>query len=267
MRLFDTHCHVDALGPDDDAILVQLHEARDAGVRAILLPAVAPDQWERCAQLAAAHPDLIHLALGIHPQCVRELDDQALHDALDRLPDLLLAHGAVAVGEVGLDLRWDTDALARQRQRVALTRQLTIAHDLGLPPLLHCLDAHAMLLQLWREHPICGHVMGVMHSYSGSAELVRDYARQGMWFSFAGGITWHHAKRAPRAALAVPLDRLLIETDAPYQPPHPLDGGPNRPARQLQIAQRLAQLRQLPLHELAELTWRNAHLALGLPLT
>jgi TatD DNase family protein len=260
--LFDTHCHLDAPGNDRDPAAL-IDEARAVGVGAILLPAVEPANWQACIDIAQQHPGFVHLALGIHPQAVRDLDDATLHDALDRLPELLRAHGAVAVGEVGLDHRWDRDPAARARQLTAFTRQLDIARELSLPPLMHCLDAYDPLLQAWKKHPIRrAGVEGIMHSYSGSADMVPIYIREGMWISFSGGVTWTHAKRTPAACRATPDDRLLIETDAPYQPPHPLDDRPCRPASIARTAAHIAQLRDTTPDELAALTWRNACRAL-----
>lgn len=262
MRLFDTHCHLDAQGNmDGPAALIEA--ALKVGVEHIVLPAVEPDNWSSCIEIARAHPKRVSLALGIHPQAVRDLSDAAIDEALAALPALLKQHGAVAVGETGLDFRWDKDEPTRQRQRRALQAQLEIAKQLGLPPILHCLDAYDPLMQQWRALKPDG-LMGVMHSYSGSAELVTQLERLGMWISYSGSVTWSNAKRVPRAAQATSAARLLIETDAPYQPPHPLDEHPNRPARLPEVAQRLAQLRETTPEEIAALSWDNATRAFGL---
>jgi TatD DNase family protein len=262
--LFDTHCHLDASGNDlGPADLIA--EAAAAGVGAFLLPAVEPANWDACIAIAASDPR-VHLALGIHPQAVRELTDDAIDDALDRLPALLTAHGAVAVGEIGLDHRWDKDEAARARQRRVFERQLDIAHALGLPPLMHCLDAYDPLLKSWRGHAARrAGLQGVMHSYSGSAELVPVYVREGLYLSFSGSVTWTNARRVPAACQATPATHLLIETDAPYQPPHPLDARPCRPASIVRVVEVVAALRGATIADTAQLTWDNAHRAFGLP--
>lgn len=263
MRLFDTHCHLDAEGNHKSADEI-IAQAKAVGVERIVLPAVEPENWAICAQIASAHEG-VYLALGIHPQAVRDLNDDELDAALDRLPALLKQQRAVAVGEAGLDFRWDKDAHQRARQLRVCARQLEIGRELGLPVILHCLDAQAALLEQWRAAKM-GHVMGIMHSYSGSAEMVRDYERVGMWISYSGAVTWRNAKRTPNAAKVTSDDRLLIETDAPYQPPHPLPEPhePNHPARLPEIAQVVAQLRDQPLQELAQRCWDNACVAFGL---
>lgn len=263
MRLFDTHCHLDAEGNAQSADEI-IARAKAVGVERIVLPAVEPANWERCAQIAQAHEG-VYLALGIHPQAVNALTDEEIDQALEQLPALLKLHGAVAVGEAGLDFRWDKDEHQRQRQLRVCHKQLEIGHQLGLPVILHCLDAQAVLLEQWRAAKM-GDVMGIMHSYSGSAEMVRDYERAGMWISYSGSVTWSNAKRTPNAAKATSDERLLIETDAPYQPPHPLAEPyePNHPARLTEIAQVVAKLRAQPLQEVAQRCWENACTAFGI---
>ncbi len=255
--LFDTHCHLDApehhLAPD-----ALLAAADAAGVSRVLLVAVEPGHWSRCASIAAAHPQQVRLALGIHPQVIRDLSDDALQDALDALPHLLRAHGACAVGEIGLDFLQDRDPTLRARQERALLAQLDIAAALDLPVSLHCLKAHDALLRLWRRHPLKQRAPGLLHAFSGSADLVPVYAAENLAFGFGGATTWTNARRAPEACRAVPAHLLVLETDAPYMPPHPLPDGPSRPDLLPRIAAHIAALRGLSPEALAALTTANA---------
>lgn len=257
MRLYDTHCHLDARF--DQPVERLVDHARRAGVHAILLPAVSPATWDRSIEVAAAHPE-VRLAVGIHPQAIGELSDDALDDALARLPEVLRRTGAVAVGEIGLDHLHDRDPTQRDRQRRAFVAQLDVASELGLPPLIHCLKAHGPLVELWASHRC---EIGVLHSYSGSAELVRRYVDAGLYVSFSGAVTFPRARRVPEACRVVPDERLLIETDAPYQPPHPLDDRPNRPERLVEVAEAVAQLRDVTAAHVAEVTWANASALFG----
>lgn len=262
MELFDTHCHLDAdyAGESVDALL---ERAAEAGVTGIVLPAVSPDNWDRTLEIAESHP-MVYAALGVHPQCVRELSDEALAAAIAALPQRLQHPKIVAVGELGLDHRWDTDDVARARQLRAFERQLDIATDLKLPPIIHCLDAHGVFEATWRSHRCRTRIHGIMHSYSGSAELVRTYTSLNLFISYSGAVTWTGAKRVPRACAATPDAWLLIETDAPYQPPHPLENAPNRPDRVKRVAQVVAQLRGDDAEHIAALTTANARRAFGL---
>ncbi|MEO1271091.1 MAG: TatD family hydrolase, partial [Myxococcota bacterium] len=141
MRLFDTHCHMDVVAHRTGQGDAMWNEARNVGLEAMILPAVHPETWPRCCQLAQ-QTDGLGLALGIHPQAVRELSDHALDEALNALPGLITEHGAVAVGEIGLDHRWDRDDALRERQLRVFLAQLSIARQLDRPVLVHCLNAH-----------------------------------------------------------------------------------------------------------------------------
>lgn len=253
MSWFDTHCHLDALND----LHQELNDARDADITRFLLPAVIPSNWDTCIRIAQKTPN-VYLALGIHPQAVRELSDSEIEDALARLPDLLQRHDAKAVGEIGIDHRWDKDPDQRRRQKDTFVTQLDIAADLGLPPIIHCLDAQGELLKIWQNHRCHQATPGILHSYSGSADMVPLYIKLNCYISFSGAVTWSYAKRVPAACVATPDDRLLVETDAPYQPPHPLEDGPNRLARLAHIGEVVASLRGRPTQEIQSLTTSNA---------
>jgi TatD DNase family protein len=257
--MIDTHCHLDspAFDADRDAVLAR---ARAAGVAAIVVPAVGPATWEPLLAYAAAHPG-VHAALGIHPQLLPELDPREDDRHLARLDALLAGGGAVAVGECGLDGPAAAGA-PLARQRAVLAAHLDLARRHGLPVLVHCLRAHGPLLELLAARP--GPVAGVLHSYSGSAEQVRDYARHGLAFSFAGPVTYENARRPLAAVRAVPRDRLLIETDAPDQVPRPYRGR-GEPAHLPPVASAVARALALDLAEVDALTAANARALLRLP--
>lgn len=249
--MYDTHVHLDHA---DAPVAELLDAARAVGVEAWLLPGVSPQTWARTASVASAHPG-VRLALGVHPQTVRELSDPELDEALAALPRWLRAHGAVAVGEIGLDHLHDRDPAQRERQRRVWEAQLDVAAAMGLPVLLHCVRAHGAMLAGLRSR---GEVRGVLHAYSGSAELVRDWVELGLHVSFAGAITQPGARRAPEACRAVPPERLLVETDAPYQAPWPHEGGPNRPERLVDVVRAVAEVRGEASEVVAHRTRENA---------
>lgn len=185
-------------------------QARAAGVRGAIAVGVEPRSWPRTIEVSRLPG--VGLALGIHPQVVPHLDDVAIDRALDDLPNLLSKHGAVAIGECGLD----GPAGDLDRQERVLRAHLAIARDLELPISLHVMKVHGRVLELLRAFGPVEH--GALHSYSGSAELVRDYLKLGWSFSFAGAITRSNARRPLDAVRAVPIEHLLAETDAPFQP-------------------------------------------------
>jgi TatD DNase family protein len=258
--VIDTHCHLD--GPAFDADREEaLDRARGVGVSDVVVPAVVPSGWERLLAFAAAHPG-VHAALGIHPQALPGLDAADDDRHLADLEAALGRGGAVAVGECGLDGPTSEEGASLDRQRAVLRGHLAIARRLGLPVLLHSLRTHdAMREELERDGLPAG---GILHSFSGSAGQVPAFAALGLHFAFAGPVTYASARKPLDAARAVPLDRLLLETDAPDQTPHPHRGSRNEPARLPLVRDAVARAIGLPADEVDELTTRNARRLLRL---
>jgi TatD DNase family protein len=258
--VIDTHCHLDgsAFEADRDAVM---ERARAAGVTDVVVPAVEPGGWARLLALCAGSQGL-HAALGIHPQALPGIapadDDRHLSD----LETLLNRGVAVAVGECGLDGPTAASGAPLDRQRAVLRGHLAIARRLGLPVLLHSLRAHdALREELERDGVPWG---GVLHSFSGSAEQVPPFAALGLHFSFAGPVTYEAARKPLAAARAVPPDRLLVETDAPDQTPHPHRGSRNEPSYLPLVLEALAGAVGSSPADLEELTTRNARRLLRL---
>ncbi len=223
--MIDTHCHLDAAPFDADREAV-LRRARAAGVTGVVVPAVEPGGWADLLALVAGRLDL-HAGLGIHPQALPGIDPGADDRHLADLEAMLSRGEAIAVGECGLDGGAVAAGASMDRQRAVLRGHLAIARRLGLPVLLHGLRAHdALREELERDGVPAG---GVLHSFSGSAELVPPFAGLGLHFSFAGPVTYPEARKPLAAVRAVPPGRLLVETDAPDQAPHPHRGGRNEP--------------------------------------
>jgi TatD DNase family protein len=253
--VIDTHVHLDepALA---DGLAARWECARAAGVTGALAVGVSPATWSRTVSVARALPG-VGVALGIHPQLVAEHDDATLDEALRVLPERLREAGAAAVGEIG----FDGDFPDRERQIRVLRAQLDVARQLRLPISLHVFGAgaYATALAVLREGGTLP-AGGALHGCSCSAELVRDFLRLGLDISFAGAVTRSNARRPLVAARAVPLERLLVETDAPWQPAGP-DARHRRigePADLPQIVAALARARGEPFEQVAEATTRNA---------
>ena len=253
-KVIDTHCHLDSARFDPDRGEV-LDRAFAAGVCGLVVPAVGPGSWERLLEWPVRQAR-IQVGLGLHPQLLPELPEVEDDRNLAALEALLARGGAAAVGECGLDGP-SAAAAPMARQLRVLERHLELARRHRLPVLLHCLRAHQELIALLRKVPFPeGGV--VLHSYSGSADQVRTYAGLGCHFSFAGPVTFEGARRSLEAARVVPADRLLLETDAPDQAPHPHRGGRSEPSYLPLICAALARVRGEPEGELAEATTRNA---------
>lgn len=259
--MIDTHCHLDgpAFDPDRDAVLAR---ARAAGVTDVVVPAVDPDGWESLLALCSGHPG-VHAALGIHPQALPGIDPAHDERHLADLERILGRGAAVAVGECGLDGPTAGAGVPLDRQRSVLRGHLSIARKLGLPVLLHSLRAHdAMREELERDGIPSG---GVLHSFSGSAEQVPPFAALGLHFSFAGPVTYQAARKPGAAARAVPLDRLLLETDAPDQTPHPHRGSRNEPSYLPLVLEAVARALGSSPADLERVTTGNARRLLRLP--
>jgi TatD DNase family protein len=247
--MIDSHCHLDVAAFDVDRAAV-VARAVAAGVQGILVPAIRPNTWANVAALAAEHA-LVRIAIGIHPQIVPELDagERAL-DA-DAIARAAVERGAVAIGECGLD----AGTGERELQEHVFRMHVRAARATRLPLVVHVVGAHDRAPAIVREE---GAVTGVMHSFSGSPELVAVYRELGFAFSFAGPVTYRNAKKPLAAARAVDNTLLLAETDAPDQTPVPHPRTRNEPAFLADVIAGLAAARGIPAAEIAELTARNA---------
>jgi len=272
--LIDTHCHLDVEAFDRDRADV-LARAWAVGVTDILVPAIRPRTWSRVLALAravthnssvdlagsrvlAARPS-VWIALGIHPQVVPELDaDEVAGDLAARIAEAAVAAGAVAIGECGLDGGTADHAL----QETILRAHVRAARESRLPLVLHVLRTHDIAPRILREER-AHEVGGVMHSYSGSTELVSVYRDLGMAFSFAGPITYENARRPVEAARAVPDELLLAETDSPDQSPADHRGDRNEPSFLPSVIAGLAAARDTTPDAIATLTTANALRLLG----
>jgi TatD DNase family protein len=257
--LIDTHCHLDtpAFDADREAVLAR---AMAAGVRGIVVPAIRPRTWP--ALVAAAEQfraPPIRIALGIHPQIVPDIEPGEADGDIDELADQIVGAvqqagaNAVAVGECGLD--GPTGDLPRQE--AVFRAHIRAARTVGKPLVVHVLRAHDLAPRVLREEK-ADEVGGVMHSYSGGEQLVRIYCDLGMYFSFAGPVTYPNARKPLEALRAIPDDRLLAETDAPDQSPFTHRGERSEPAFVADVIAGLASVRGVSAEDMAALTTRNA---------
>jgi TatD DNase family protein len=259
--MFDSHCHLDASEYDVDRAEV-IARAREAGVVGIMVPGYEPTEWSELKALCASDP-LLCCGVGLHPWYVHELDRAALAEAMSVLPRVIAEQGAVAVGEFGLDaIKAKRGGAAMDVQKQVVARHVEVARELKLPVIVHCVRAHGALLELLEAGGPLPRG-GVMHSYGGPPELVGRYARLGMSFSFAGIVTRPVAQKARAALAAVPLERLMVESDGPDQPPEGHAGTRTEPCDILRVLQVAAEVRGEPLAELSRITSENARALFG----
>lgn len=248
MKLFDSHCHLDDEKFDEDRAET-IARLREGGVEKCVCVGSDLPSSRRCVALAEQY-DFIYAAAGVHPHEAKD----APPDYIDQLKALLSHSRVMALGEIGLDYYYDLSP--RDVQKRVLQEQLDLACDTDMPVIFHIRDAHGDMFDILRSRSRLP--AGVIHCCSASAEMVREYLRMGFYISFAGPITFKNAAGPVSASQAVPLDRLLIETDSPYLAPVPLRGRRNEPANVHYVLEKQAEIHGIPPEELAEITFRNA---------
>lgn len=255
MPLIDSHCHLDAPEFDADRMAV-LEHARAAGIAAQVIPAVSAAGWPDLRALCAHEPDLFP-AYGLHPMYL----PGHRREHLDELQHWVKREQPVAVGEFGLD--FFVESLDPAEQRHYFDAQLAIAAAAGLPVILHARRAvEATLLAL---KPYRGRLRGVVHSYAGSAEQAQQLFELGFMLGIGGPVTYPRAQRLRELVATMPLEFLLLESDAPDQPLMPYRGQRNLPSRVVEVAACIASLRGEPVDSIAEQTSRNAQDLFRLP--
>ncbi|RMH94872.1 TatD family deoxyribonuclease [Lysobacter pythonis] len=257
MRLVDSHSHfdVDAFGADRAEALAR---AREAGIVAQVLPATAAAGWPRLTEVRAAYPGL-YAAYGLHPVYLPE--HRPAH--LRQLRELLAgATPRVAIGEIGLD--YFMAELDREAQQFYFEEQLKLAREFGLPVIVHARRAFEAVIATLRRYP---GLRGVVHSFSGSAEQARQLHALGFLLGIGGPVTHARAQRLRRTVAEMPLDQLLLETDAPDQPDSEWLGRRNEPARLIAVLDAIARLRGDGREAIATATTANAERLFGISVT
>ena len=244
--IFDTHAHYDdgAFDPDREALLAALPER---GVCCVINAATDLASARRCIDLAEQYT-YIYAAVGIHPEAAGAFSPETI----PALKELAAHRKVVAIGEIGLDYHWE-DNPAREVQLACFEAQLELANDLSLPVVVHDRDAHEDTLRLLQKH----RPRGVLHCYSGSAEMLREVPEE-MYIGLGGAVTFKNAKKPVAVAAAVPPDRLLLETDAPYMAPVPYRGQRCDSSMIAHTAARIAEIRGMEAEELLAVTAANA---------
>ncbi len=260
MTFIDTHCHLydEAFDTDRDEAV---QRAVDAGVTTMLLPDIDSSSTPRLDNLADAYPQHFRRMAGLHPTSVNADFETELAHVHERIFQPSTSHPSpfVAIGEIGMDLYWDRTFEAEQRE--VLRRQMLWAIELGLPVCLHIRKAHNEVFGLLRDMNRATY-SGVMHCFGGSVQEAQRAVEMGFHLGIGGVVTFKNATMA-EVVKAVPLERLLLETDAPYLSPVPHRGQRNESAYIPLIAQRIADLRGISLDEVAAATTANARRLFG----
>ena len=254
MPIFDTHAHYDAdqFASDREAVLTALPAA---GVGLVVDPGCDVASSREAAALAERF-DHVYAAVGIHPE-----DCAGCTDAdFDAIRELCRREKVVAVGEIGLDYYWKENP-SRDFQEQVFRRQIELALELDLPVIIHDREAHGDSLRIVLDYP---GLRGVFHCFSGSPEMAQELLKRGWYLGFDGPITYKNAKRAPEVAAITPLDRIVIETDAPYMAPVPFRGKRNDSRLLPYVVEKLAEWKGISPEEMAAHTWNNGLRLFGL---
>lgn len=255
--LIDTHAHLDNPKFDNDREEM-IARAQAAGIDTIVNIGFNRETIPTTMALAERYP-FIYAAVGWHPT---DAIDMKLEEDLAWIESLCAHPKVVAIGEIGLDYYWDTSP--KDVQHTVFREQIRLARKLKKPIVIHNRDAHEDVVRLLREEG-ASEVGGIMHCFSGSWEMARMCLDMNFYISFGGPVTFKNA-RVPKEVLAnVPLDRILIETDAPYLTPHPHRGQRNESAYVRLVAETAAEIKGLNLEEIGKITSDNARRCFGLP--
>ena len=245
--LFDTHAHYDdeAFDPDRELLLESLPQR---GVALVLNPGCDLDGSRKAVSYAAAYPH-VYAAVGIHPENCAGFQDADLAG----LRQLLAQPKVAAIGEIGLDYYWEENP-PRDFQQMVFRKQLALAEELDLPVIVHDREAHGDSLSIIREFPA---VTGVFHCFSGSPEMAEELLKRGWYLGFDGPITYKNARRAPEVAAITPLERMVVETDAPYLSPVPVRGRRNDSRYLPHVIAKLAEWKGVTPEEMTRITCEN----------
>lgn len=255
MQFVDTHSHLydEAYAGEEDIVLAR---SVKAGVDRIVMPDIDSDTRDAMFALADRHPGMLFPALGLHPTSV-DAEWKSRMDSLLEYKDRKI----YAIGEVGIDCYWSKDFV--QQQKEVLKLMLQMAHEMNLPVIIHSRDAGDIILNILKE---CRHLdlRGVFHAFSGSIETYREIQKLGDWSVGIGGVLTFKKASIAETVKSIPLERILLETDAPYLTPTPHRGERNESGYIPLVAAKLAELKEVSIDRVAEQTTRNAEKLFGI---
>ena len=245
--LFDTHAHMDDQSFAEDRAAL-LNSFSDQGIGLVMNPGCSLESSRNVDKLTREY-EFLYGAVGSHPDVADEVNEAVLEEyrmLCKQNPKIK------AIGEIGLDYHYED--IPREIQQKAFRMQMELARELKLPVIVHERDAHEDGMKIVEEFP---DVTGVFHCYSGSYEMARWLIARGWYIGFTGVLTFKNARKAIEVASQIPLDRIVLETDCPYMSPEPFRGKRNDPGKLYRMAERLAEIRGLPLEEIHRITMEN----------
>lgn len=255
MRFIDTHAHIydETMVSEFDDIL---KNSISNGIDKILMPGIDSSCIEQMLSLETKHPNHCFAMMGLHPCYVKE----NYKEELAIVEGWLAKRNFIAIGEIGLDFYWDKTFAQQQQDAFAIQMQWAI--DYNMPIVIHTRNAMGDTIEAVKPFAQKG-LKGVFHCFSGSAESAKQIIDMGFYLGLGGVLTYKNAGVA-EAIKEIPMEYLVLETDAPYLPPVPYRGKRNEPAYMIEVAKKLAEIKNMPLHEIANSTTTNAQRLFGL---
>ncbi|RKD26638.1 TatD DNase family protein [Caminicella sporogenes DSM 14501] len=253
--LFDSHTHLDDRKFDKDRDDV-IKRAKENGISYIMNPGADYESSVRAVELADKY-DMVYAAVGIHPHDAKTMDEMMLEllKAMTKKPKVM------AIGEIGLDYHYDYSP--REVQKKWFREQIRLAKEVKLPIIIHDREANNDVMKILKEENAFENGV-LLHCYSGSAELAKEYIKLGAYISIAGPITFKNARKAVEVVQTVPIEYLMIETDAPYLTPVPYRGKRNETSYVRFIAEKIAEIKGISFEEVAQKTTENAKKYFGI---
>lgn len=250
--IYETHAHYDdeRFAEDRGELLTQLPSL---GIQKVINVASTVSSIDACIGLAQTYPH-VYAAVGVHPSELSDMDETVL----DRMRALAAGEKTVAIGEIGLDYYWEKDASAQDDQKYWFRRQMELAREVSLPVIIHSRDAAEDTLRLMQELH-AENIAGVIHCYSYSPELAREFVKMGYFIGVGGVVTFKNAKKLVQTVAETPMERILLETDSPYLTPEPHRGHRNDSRELIYVRDKIAEIKGLTADEVEAATWENAH--------
>lgn len=249
--IFETHAHYDddRFDGDRDTLLASMPER---GIERIINVGASIASTKTTLALAEKY-DFVYAAVGVHPSDIGDLNEESYQ----WLREQALGEKTVAIGEIGLDYYWEKEPKVQERQRYWMKRQLELAQETGLPVIIHSRDAAADTMAVMRQAN-AEKIPGVIHCYSYSKELAQEFVKMGYYIGVGGVVTFKNAKKLKETVEALPLERILLETDCPYMAPEPHRGERNDSSYLPLVAAKIAELKGVAIEEVERITEENA---------
>lgn len=250
--IFETHAHYDDAKFDEDREEL-LEKVHNSGVHPIINVGASINSTKQTLELAKTH-DYIYAAVGVHPSDIADLNEETFA----WLKEQTKYEKTIAIGEIGLDYYWDKEAEVQEKQRYWFKRQLDLARETNLPIIIHSRDAAEDTMKVMKDAK-AHELKGVVHCYSYSKEIAQEFIKMGYYIGVGGVVTFKNARKLVETVEAIPLDRILLETDCPYMAPEPNRGKRNDSSNIQYVIKKIAEIKGISEEEVEKITEQNAY--------